>query len=94
MVLLPIFHAMAFSTIFQKQFFVFERQGYASMTTRIISFMKLLHACERVCNSEERVTVEYVEALNDLDYLICPKQITDRRRSSLEFLQKSLSEIK
>lgn len=88
------FHAMVFSVVFEKQFFVFERQNYASMSTRTESFMKLLRASERFCNSEEGSILSYIESLPDIDYSDSFENLAQMKEKSLEFLQNSLNTAK
>lgn len=85
------FHAMVFSSVFKKLFFAFERENHSAMSTRIHSFAKLLSAENNICDVEEKMTVEYLESLTEIDYSISSTRIEAMRRDSIRFLQDSLT---
>lgn len=64
------FHAVVFSYIFQKNFFVFKRGERDSMSSRIDSITKLFGAQERFCHSEDRMSMEYIRSIPPKDYTV------------------------
>lgn len=57
------FHGTIFSGIFNRHFVVFGRAGYAEMDERIKSLLKLFNAENCFCNSDERISLEYIETI-------------------------------
>ena len=62
------FHATAFSLIFEKQFFVFNRYKDGGMNDRIKSVLNLFNLGKRFCEGEKE-NKEYVNSLENFDYL-------------------------
>lgn len=62
------FHAVAFSTIYKKEFFVFTRNGSKEMSTRIENITRLFGTCERFLNSKEKMNSDYIEKCFKLEY--------------------------
>ena len=84
------FHATAFSFIFQRQFFVFERQNHDSMGTRIKSFLDLLSIPERFCFGNDRLTIDYIQSLQDINYFDEFDSFKKMQNKSLLFLKNAL----
>lgn len=87
------FHAVVFSYIFRRSFFVFTRIGAKSMGSRIKSLTSLLHLQERFCDTEDKATLNYVESLSELDYSAGEVEMEVMRRQSFRFLQEKLDAI-
>ena len=86
------FHASVFSFIFKRQFFVFERTGHKSMSTRITSLMSLLETENRFCDIAERKTFAYISAQKPIDYDKNFNGFEMMRENSLNFLKNNLNE--
>lgn len=84
------FHAVVFSNIYQKNYFVFNRNKKGEMNSRIINITKLFHQEERFCNGKERECLEYVESLPDIDYTQENKEFEALKEKSLAFLKENL----
>lgn len=84
------FHAVVFSHIYQRQFFVFNRDKKGAMNSRIINITDLFNAQERFCNGKERETLKYIQSLNDIDYSIPNTKLYDMKQSSIKFLKDNL----
>lgn len=76
------FHAVVFSYIFKKNFFVFKRGERDNMSSRIDSITKLFAAQDRFCHSEDRMSMEYICS-------ILPKDYTAENRPLKELLARS-----
>jgi hypothetical protein len=68
MVFTDSFHAVAFSSIYRKEFFVFTRNGSSEMSTRIENITRLFGTCERFLNSKEKTNSDYIEKCSKLKY--------------------------
>lgn len=86
------FHAVVFSNIYQKQYFVFNRSAKAEMSSRITDITALFHQEERFCAGKERENFTYVESLSDIDYTKENKDFEKLKRESIEFLEKNLKD--
>ena len=87
------FHASVFSLIYQRQFFVFARVGHKSMGSRLESLTELFQVPERYCDSEEKTTAAYVEALPPIDYSRPNEKLAAARQVSLDFLKTNLPNV-
>ena len=86
------FHAVVFSYLYEKQFFVFNRDAKGTMNSRIKSITKLLHMEDRFCGSRQRETIEYISALQDIDYKIENPDFEALKDKSIAFLKRNLTE--
>lgn len=86
------FHAVVFSYLYEKQFFVFNRDAKGTMNSRIKSITKLLHMEDRFCDSRQRETLEYISALRDIDYKIENPDFEALKDKSIAFLKRNLTE--
>lgn len=68
MVFTDSFHAVAFSSIYRKDFFVFTRNGSSEMSTRIENITRLFGTCERFLNSTDKTNSDYIEKCSKLKY--------------------------
>ena len=82
------FHAMAFSTIFEKEFYVFDRYKMSdseSMNFRIADFLKLFGMeWRRVSNPNDCIQ------LHKSDYSDVTNKLEKEREKSMNFLKTSL----
>ncbi len=86
------FHATVFSFIYQKQYFVFNRDGKGTMNSRITDITELFEATERFCQGEEKETIKYINNLPRIDYEKPYHQFKELREKSIEFLLSSLKD--
>ena len=84
------FHAMAFSIIFKKQFFVFDRLGFSGMSDRIRTMTKLIEYEDHFCDSTDKRTPGYITKVeNKKEYFdLC--KLNDLKKDSKEFLLNAL----
>lgn len=85
------FHAVVFSYIYQKQYFVFNRDKSGSMNSRIYSITELFNQPERFCFCKDREKFEYVNNLNDADYSIKNEKLEQMIEKSKKFLLDNLN---
>jgi Polysaccharide pyruvyl transferase. len=88
------FHATVFSSIFQKQYFTFERIEFKSMGSRIYSLCNMLESDERFCDTAPKATLEYIEALDDIDYTKPLSKLESMKEKSMDFLLSNLSKCR
>lgn len=87
------FHAVVFSFIFQRQFFVFNRDKNLSMSSRIVSLTEMLNIEERFCNSKDKEHYKYIDTMKPIDYSCEFKQFTILRQISFDFINKNILDI-
>ena len=85
------FHAVVFSKIFEKQYFVFNRDEKGSMSSRIRTITSLFETEERYCCGE-REKLDYVESLSDIDYTRDLSEFEKKKQESIEFLHDALKD--
>ena len=83
------FHAVVFSKIFEKQYFVFNRDERGSMSSRIRTITSLFETEERFCHGE-RENLGYIESLSDIDYTKSLLKFEEKKKESIEFLLGAL----
>lgn len=84
------FHAVVFSFLYQKQYFVFNRNKKGEMSTRITDITKLFKTEERFCGEKSKETIEYVTKLNDIDYSRENEKFEQLKSKSINFLKVNL----
>lgn len=84
------FHAVVFSGIFEKQYFVFQRKGAKYMASRIYSLCDLYETSERFCDTEEKACLEYIEGLENIDYNRPLEKLDKMKEKSINYLKENL----
>ena len=87
------FHATAFSLLFERQFYVFDRSFQSSMGSRIESLTELFSVQDHYCNIPNRTTFDYIYETASIDY---SKEFTDfetMRKSSISYLLSNINKI-
>ena len=87
------YHASVFSLIFQKQFFVFNRDAKGSMNSRILSLVDMFELKERFCAKKEQETLEYIKSLQEIVYNKHFEGVEECRKTSCEFIRKNILEM-
>ena len=82
------FHAVVFSTIYKKNFFVFNRNKDGSMNSRIKSITNMFDMQERFCATEREETLEYLNSLSEIDYDVAFPKFEKCKKESCEFIEK------
>ncbi len=83
------FHAVAFSVIYNKEFFVFERANEAKMASRIHSVVESAGAEERFCTGERR-RVGYILGCTPIDYAENKSTMEALKTDSVDFLSENI----
>lgn len=83
------FHAVVFSFIYQKQYYVFNRSANGEMSSRITSILELFKAEPRFCTGDKE-QLSYLEALPDIDYTQKLEVFEDMKERSKKFLLDNL----
>ena len=86
------FHAVAFSTILEKEFVVFERNAKNSMGSRIRSITDLAGVSERYCYNQERCSLNYILELSRINYTNNRKELDAMISKSKDFLLTNLGD--
>ncbi len=84
------FHAMLFAGIYQKQYFVFNREGESDMSSRIYTLTSLYETQERFCNKPEHINIDYLSSLKKIDYTRKLISLDELIHTSKLFLKDSL----
>lgn len=84
------FHAVVFSLLFEKDFFVFERAGAKGAGTRVHSLLSLFDLEERFCSSLKTMQTSYLAGLSPVDYAKPFEKFKDRKAFSVRFLETAL----
>ncbi len=87
------FHAVVFSNIFNKNYFVFKRSEKDNMSSRIFSITELFNSGERFCCTEQRLCKEYIESLDDIDYSYKNEKVENLKNKSIDFLKQVIKKI-
>ena len=85
------FHAVVFSKIYERQYFVFNRDKKESMNSRIYDITKLFHTQERFCDSKEKESLAYINSLPDIDYSVSNRDFDEMKEKSIQFLKTNLA---
>ena len=86
------FHATVFSQIFQKQYFVFNRDKNGTMNSRIFNITDIFNSQERFCNGKERETLKYIQTLKNIDYNKENQKFSDLKEFSINYLKEALEQ--
>lgn len=84
------FHAVVFSNIFNKEYYVFKRSEKDTMSSRIYSITKLFHSEERFLHKEEMLNLDYIQARSPIDYNQENFELKELKDKSYSFLEKVL----
>ena len=86
------FHAVVFSNIYQKQYFVFHRSAKGEMSSRIVDITQMFGQTERFCAGKERESIAYVASLADIDYTKENPEFDRLKKDSIAFLENNLKD--
>ena len=86
------FHAVVFSNIYQKQYFVFNRSKKGEMSSRIVDITELFHQKDRFCAGKEKENMQYITSLPDIDYTKDNEDFEKIKQESIAFLEKNLKD--
>ncbi len=84
------FHATAFSAIFEKEVFVFERAKEKGMSSRISSIASVLGCEEHFCDTKEKRSVHYLKGLDPINYAKGFEKLDIQIEKSKNFLKNAL----
>jgi hypothetical protein len=84
------FHAVVFSNVFERQYFVFNRDEKGSMNSRIFNITELFNSSDRFCFNSERENIEYISSLPNIDYGIENKKFQEMKEKSIRFLLENV----
>ncbi len=84
------FHTTVFSLIFEKEHFVFSRKGYEGMGSRIYTLTQMFDTQDHFCDTEEKMTLEYINDLSSIDYSKQNIKYEQAKTESLEYLKNNL----
>lgn len=80
------FHVMAFSIIFHKEFFVFERHTVNTMSSRIDSLADIFGLKSHFCKEEGKINANFLQQIKPIDYDANFDKFENMRRESLDFI--------
>ena len=85
------YHAMVFSILFKKRFFVFNRNNKKEMNSRIMELCNLFNLESRYCDGPERESIAYVEKNYDLKYENSNYLFDKKRQESINYLLNAIN---
>ena len=85
------FHAVVFSQIYRRQYFVFNRDSKGSMNSRIFNITSLFNTQGRYLNGKDKERLKYVQSLKDIDFTGPNKKFEELKEFSINFLKENLS---
>lgn len=88
------FHAVVFSLIFKKQFFVFDRIIKQSLGSRIKDLTDLFDLGCRFCNTPEKFSIDYIESVKETDYSKPFPEFEKKKKVSEDYLLSNLYKAK
>lgn len=89
-VLTDSFHACVFSNIYKRRYAVFNRNRSGEMNSRIYSFTKMMEQQERFCDTDEKMTLEHISSLAEIDYSHTSEEFEEMKNISLRYLEENL----
>lgn len=84
------FHAVVFSNVFKKQYFVFDRNKKGDMNSRIIDITNLFNQQERYVRNSIANKFSYVKSLDEIDYSKENPRFEELYEKSIKFIEESL----
>ncbi len=84
------FHASVFSSIYQKEFFVFNRKEHKKMNVRIYSLLNILGLEERFCDTSKKRTLSYMEQCKPMAQKEISPRFAQEKKTSLRYLSETL----
>ena len=84
------FHAIVFSYLFSKRFYVFHRSETGEMSDRINDFCSLIGASDRFCRENGQVNLAYLESIDkEPDYL--SSGVDELKDKSVKFIRENFN---
>ena len=85
------FHALAFSLIYNKNFFVIDRiSKWGKMNSRITNLLEKVGLSDRFCNNKDKENVEYISRMKPINYSEINDLLEKEKQKSCDFLKNSL----
>ncbi len=84
------FHAVVFSFLYRKQYFVFNRTKDKAMSTRIKSITKLFNSENHFCGDEKMEKLSYILRLQEIDYEKENEEFEKKKLFSMEYLRNNI----
>lgn len=85
------FHAVVFSNLYKKQYFIFNRNATCEMSSRIYNITKLFNTTKRYCDCTDKENLQYIKELENIDYSKENKELEQLKKLSLEFLLNNVN---
>ena len=86
------FHACVFSLLYQREFFVFKRDGSMRMESRINHLTDLFDCTERFCNIKNKQTLEYLMSIKSRGAMKTTEKFLKEKEKSIRYLEGCLNE--
>ena len=85
------FHALAFSLIYNKNFYVFDRiSKWGKMNSRISNLLGTVGLSERFCCGEDKENIDYILKLREINFASTNIVLENEKLKSRDFLLKSI----
>jgi len=87
------FHAVVFSGIYEKEYFVFPRRKGDRMVSRIYTLTGYYGSRDHFCDTEERHTLHYINSVSPISYCQVSEILQERKAESIAYLQMHLTDM-
>ena len=81
------FHAVIFSTLFHKPFYVLKRETQKDYVGRVENFLEEIGLMSQMISAEELAAIDSVP---EIDFSYADKVIAEKREASIKFLKDNL----
>lgn len=85
------FHAVVFSGIYKKEYFVFPRRKGDRMVSRIYTLTEYFGSQDHFCDTEEKCAMSYISGLSPISYCQVSELLQETKAVSFAYLQKNLA---
>lgn len=86
------FHATVFSALFNKEVAIFKRTDEQNMQNRLYCIAELFGIEDRFLDSDEKISFDYIDGLNRINYSKNISVLMKIKKKSLDFLKSNLYE--
>ncbi|WP_288360512.1 polysaccharide pyruvyl transferase family protein [uncultured Bacteroides sp.] len=87
------FHACVFSEVFRTEFFAVNRGEGDSLSIRLIDFLTETGAIDHYCVGDDKLTLEYVNCMKNIDFNIVHDRLAKLKEPSKEYLKSNIETV-
>lgn len=87
------FHACVFSEVFRTSFFAVNRGEKDTLSVRLIDFLTETGLMGRYCVGIDKLTLDYVESVQNIDFNMVHDRLAELKKPSLEYLKINIERV-